>query len=117
MFGLLNDNYEIIVYELKGKLKEYFDNKIGTFILSNQRNIPYPEFSLEFKLYNFYNIILNYDRGRFGCAILYCESKGVGLPNSQQWYDKDDLDISVRELDEEIRLRIPDKYLKHYGWL
>lgn len=117
MFGLRNNDYEIIVYELEEKLKEYFENKIGTFTLSNHRNIPYPEFSLEFELYNFYNIILNYDRGRFGCAILYSESRGAGLPNSQQWYDKADLDIFVRELDEEIRLGIPDKYLKHYGWL
>jgi hypothetical protein len=42
---------------------------------------------------------------------------GISLRNSQNWYDKADLNIFVKELDEEVRLRIPDKYLKMNGWL
>ena len=60
-------------------------------------------------------IQLNYEKGSFGCCIVTGEM-GVGLDNSQQWWDKADFDIFFKELKEEIELRIPDKYLIAKGW-
>ncbi len=109
------DDYKVIVYELEIKLKEYFGKRIRNIAIWGQRNEPLVEFHMEFTLYNFYNIILNYERGRFGCAIIFSEKYGISLPNSQKWYEKADLSIFVKEMDEQIRLRIPDKYLEQYG--
>ena len=111
-----NKDYKIIVNEIEEIMKNYFQEKIGSFALSRQRNEPYVEFSLEFNIYNFYHIFLNYDRGCFGCAISY-GGKGIPLKNSQKWYEEADLNIFVAELDKEIRLRIPNKFLEYYGWL
>jgi hypothetical protein len=40
----------------------------------------------------------------------------VPLENSQNWYDEADMEIFLKELKEQIELRIPDKFLKFYGW-
>lgn len=117
MFGLQYDNYEVIEYELQTLLSNYFGDRIGSFTISGQRNKPFVALHMEFTVYNFYNIILNYERGSFGCAIRGGNNIGIALPNSQKWYEQADLDVFVKELDKEIRLRIPDKYLEHYGWL
>lgn len=58
---------------------------------------------MEFTLYNYFYIVLNYDRGRFGCGILNGEYL-LGIKNSQKWYDEADLTIFCKELDEQIRL-------------
>jgi hypothetical protein len=66
-------------------------------------------------MYNYYNVILNYDRARFGCAIDNGNA-GISLENSQKWYDKADMDIFLMELQQQIELRIPDKFLTSNGW-
>ncbi|MBM7542023.1 hypothetical protein [Amphibacillus cookii] len=40
----------------------------------------------------------------------------IELKNSQEWYDKADMDVFCQELQEQLELRIPDKFLGHYGW-
>lgn len=73
-------------------------------------------FSVEFVAYDYFQIKLNYDKGRFGCCIVYGE-KTIELKNSQKWWDEADFDVFFRELKEELELRIPDKFLKTRGWL
>ncbi len=88
--GLQNKGFELIANELMGIMKGYFRRKIGAFVISDQTDVPYTEFSLVFKIYNYFVIRLNYDRGRFGCAIV-TGGMGLRLENSQQWYDHADL--------------------------
>ncbi|MFL0251967.1 hypothetical protein ACJDT4_16225 [Clostridium neuense] len=38
------------------------------------------------------------------------------LKNSQKWYEKADFDIFCKELQQQLELRIPDKFLEAYGW-
>lgn len=106
---------EIIIEDFRKHLRGYFGDRISSISIYGQRNEPFIQFHMEFTLYNFYNIILNYERGRFGCAIIFSEKNGISLPNSQKWYDKADLYIFAKELDMQIRLRIPDKYLEQFG--
>ncbi|MGD7043212.1 hypothetical protein [Jeotgalibacillus proteolyticus] len=115
MFGLQNKDYETIKKELKKALKDHFNDRIGSFSIFGQTDTPYTMFSMQFIMYNYFNVILNYDRGSFGCPIVNGDV-GIGLPNSQEWYDKADLDIFCEELKEQIELRIPDKFLEHNGW-
>ena len=43
--------------------------------------------------------------------------KLIALNNSQEWWDEADFDVFFMELQKELELRIPDKYLQTRGWL
>jgi hypothetical protein len=115
MFGLQNKGFEIIKGEIKNALKGHFQDKIGSFSVFGQTDTPYTMFSMQFTLYNYFNIILNYNRGAFGCSIINGDV-GISLENSQEWYDKADFDVFLKELEQQIELRIPDKFLEFNGW-
>ncbi|MEC5425164.1 hypothetical protein QGM71_16885 [Virgibacillus sp. C22-A2] len=110
-----NRGYEVIKDEIKNELKGYFKDKIGSFSIYEQTDTPYTMFSMQFTMYNYFNIVLNYDRGAFGCAIINGEV-GISLKSSQKWYDKADMTIFLKELEQQIELRIPDKFLEFHGW-
>lgn len=101
--------------EIINELSMYFEDKVDGYTIFNQIDKPHTEFSIAFSLYNFFNIILNYDRGRFGCNINFGDN-GIEIENSQKWYDQSDMKMFCKELDEQIRLRIPDKFLIYNGW-
>ncbi|WP_261983723.1 hypothetical protein [Listeria booriae] len=116
MFGLqVNKGYAEIKSEIKQALKEHFDDRIGSFSVFGQTDTPYSMFSMQFKMYDYFFVILNYDRGAFGCAIVNGEL-GIGLPNSQEWYDEADMITFCKELQKQLELRIPDKFLEYKGW-
>jgi|SRR5690625_148592 len=110
----LNEAEQLARNITKG-LREYFGNKVDNFSIFNVMDKPHIEFTIEFEAYNFFILYLNYDRGRFGCAIKYGNS-GISLENSQKWYDKADMNIFFQELEQQLVLRIPDKFLEYYGW-
>jgi|SRR5690625_1140465 len=116
MIGLQHNSYQEITTYLKRKLIDHFQNKIGTtFSIFNQTDEPYTMFNMQFTMYNYFNILLNYDRGAFGCVIIN-GNYGIGIDSSQKWYDTADIDIFLQELQQQIELRIPDKFLEYYGW-
>ncbi|SDZ50599.1 hypothetical protein SAMN05421736_11532 [Evansella caseinilytica] len=110
-----NKNSETISDEIIDKLSEYYQKGIDDFAVLRATDSPYTMFQIEFVMYKYFNIVLNYDRGRFGCSILN-GNKYLPLENSQKWYDKADMNVFLKELDEQIKLRIPDKFLEFYGW-
>lgn len=77
---------------------------------------PYTMFYISFKAYDYFIIVLNYDRGSFGCSIEAGSTSGIGLTNSQNWYHKADMNIFLKELQQQIELRIPDNFLEFNGW-
>jgi len=115
MFGLPNKTGKLISREIMKKLDEYFREKVGGFVISVETDTPYITFKIEFVMYKYFNVVLNYDRGSFGCSIIN-GSKFVQLDNSQKWYDEADINLFFKELEQQIELRIPDKFLKYHGW-
>ena len=102
--------------KLCNMLKERFGDKvsrIGTLKVIDDPN--WREFSIEFEAYNYFPIRLNYDRGSFGCCIDMGEI-GIRLESSQKWWDTADFDVFFDDLERELELRIPDKFLKAKGW-
>ena len=99
-------------------LKNYFGDRVDSFRIENVMNEPARSrcFWIKFKAYDYFPIILTYDVGSFGCTILIGKH-GATLRNSQQWWEKANLDVFLKELKEEIELRIPEKFLKAKGWL
>lgn len=115
MFGLQNNSSEMLIEEITEKLDMYFNDKISSYTILEYTDTPYKMFRIRFSIYNYFNIMLNYDRGRFGCSIIQGEV-GISLENSQKWYDKADMNIFLEELEQQIELRIPNKFLEYYGW-
>ena len=97
-------------------IMERFGERVDDFVILDVIEDPnWRAFSVKFKAYNYFPIRLNYDRGRFGCCISFGEY-GIGLDNSQEWWDTADFDIFFDDLERELELRIPDKFLKAKGW-
>ncbi|MFX3617451.1 MAG: hypothetical protein ACE3JK_07975 [Sporolactobacillus sp.] len=95
--------------------RSYFGNKAQEFSLFSANDEPYKMFSLKFRAYNFYVVILNYDRGHFGCCISF-GSDAITLDNAIEWEDNADLHDFWISIDEQLRLRIPDKFLEANNW-
>src|SRR5699024_3082024 len=115
MLGVQSKGYHVIKSEIKKALKSHFGNRIGRFTTFEQTDHPYTMFSIQFQIYKYFNVILNYDRGAFGCAIVTGDV-GNRLDSSQKWYDKADMNVFLRELQQQLELRIPDKFLEYNGW-
>ena len=96
--------------------KEILGEKIYNITLFNVTDEPYKMFSIKCIVYNYFVIVFNYDRGHFGCNIV-CGNDAIALSNGMEWDDGCDFSIFWKDIDEQIRLRIPDKYLQAHGWL
>lgn len=102
--------------KLCNMLQSRFGDRVEGFVILRVIDDPnWREFSIEFEAYKYFPIRLNYDRGRFGCSIDYGEY-GISLESSQKWWDTADFDIFFDDLERELELRIPDKFLKARGW-
>lgn len=110
-----NNNAKEMAKDFLKNLRKYFDNKVEGFLIYSITDEPYKMFSIKFTAYKYFIIIFNYDRGRFGCSISYGED-GIALTSSQEWYDTADMNIFFKEIQEQIELRIPDKFLEFNGW-
>ena len=72
-------------------------------------------FIVEFKAYEFYWVGIDYENGRVTPYIV----EGmhiIKLKNITNWWEEITLDLWIDELSKELKLRIPDKYLKNKGW-
>ncbi|WP_240628620.1 hypothetical protein [Bacillus salacetis] len=97
------------------ELKKRFHEKVENFVISNSTDIPYTMTSIVFKMYNYFHVRFNYDRGSFGCSIVNGEY-GISIDSSETWFDQADFDKFFSDLQKQIELRIPNKFLEHHGW-
>ena len=112
----LNDTHQMAI-RFSTIAREKMGDKVDNFCIFNvDDDVNHRAFSIDFEAYNYFAIRLNYDQGRFGCNIISGE-RMIGLNNSQKWWDKANFDIFFVELQKELELRIPDKYLRAHGWL
>ena len=112
----LNDTHQMAI-RFSTIAREKMGDKVDNFCIFNVNDdVNHREFSIDFEAYNYFAIRLNYDQGRFGCNIISGE-RMIALNNSQGWWDEADFDVFFKELQKELELRIPDKYLQAHGWL
>lgn len=98
-------------------LRDKFGEKVTDFVIYNSYDGERGTiFSIRFEAYKYFILIMNYDRGRFGCSISY-GTEGILLESSQKWYDTANFENYFKDLKEQIELRIPDKFLKANGWI
>ena len=115
VFGVKNKSVQQIYKDIITVLRDYFNDRIEGYSIYDITDDPYQMFTISFILYNYYNLAFKYERGKIGFVILD-NHDGISLKNSQTWLDKADLNVLCKELDEMVRLRIPDKYLAYYNW-
>lgn len=96
--------------------KQMFGERINNITLFNVTDEPYKMFSIKCTVYNYFVLVFNYDRGHFGCNIAY-GNDAIALSNGIEWDNGSDFAMFWKKIDEQIRLRIPDKYLQAHGWL
>ena len=112
----LNDTHQMAI-RFSTIAREKMGDKVDNFCIFNVNDdVNHREFSIDFEAYNYFAIRLNYDQGRFGCNIISGE-RMIALNNSQGWWDEADFDVFLIELQKELELRIPAKYLQAHGWL
>src|SRR5699024_12134232 len=93
LFRLQNNRDDLIQNEIIKSLDEFFKDRITSgYTVLEEKDIPYTMFSMQFQMYNYFNVIFNYDRVAFVCAIV-TDDMGIGLDSSQKWYDKSDMNI------------------------
>ncbi len=95
----------------------FFNDKVKDFVIKNLfEDSNHKSFSIEFNAYEYFPMIFNYDMGRMGYNICY-GNRMIELENSQKWWDEADIKVLFSEMQEELELRIPDKFLQAHGWL
>lgn len=95
----------------------YFSNRFKNYCISDLFDNEYNKsFSIHLIAYDYFPIVFTYDRGRIGCSLRF-DKMTIALKNSQEWLDEADLNIFFKELEDELELRIPDKFLQVRGWL
>src|SRR5699024_6675153 len=114
-FGMQLNNADKMAINISEKFSDYFNEKIENISISKTTDTPYTMFTIQFTLYNYFNIIFNYNRDAFGCSIVQGDV-GIKLKNSQKWYDKADMNVFLQELQQQLERRIPDKFLEYNGW-
>ncbi|QOV28875.1 hypothetical protein INT50_09340 [Vibrio diabolicus] len=95
------------------QISDYWGNAADDFCTSESTNIPFQRFVLEFSLYRYSVIRITFERN----SLFFSEvSKGISFSILSRKVSYQDLFDTFAEIDEEVRLRIPDKYLVAKGW-
>lgn len=105
-----------IAREIINSAKAVLDEKMSNIRLYNVTEEPYKMFSLKCVVYEYFVLVFNYDRGHFGCSIS-CGDDAIPLPNDIEWNDQCDFMLLWENIDKQVSLRIPDKFLIAKGWL
>lgn len=115
----MEKNELIIMAEyLISKIKLFFGDKVDEFQVSDVYSIPgHESFNVYFTAYNFYYIRVSYDIGILGCCIINGNNAAMEIESSQKRWKTVNYDVFLQEMQEELELRIPDKFLKKKGWL
>ncbi len=90
------------------QISDYWGSAADDFCTSESTNIPFQRFVLEFSLYRYSVVRVNFERN----SLFFSEvSKGISFSLLSRKVSYPDLIDTLAEIDEEVRLRIPDKYL------
>lgn len=97
-------------------LEEHFGNKINNYVIENLVEVvSHHQFSVKFKAYNYFNVSFDYENGLCGFSI-GSDKNFIRINLSTEWWNKIDMSKYLQELQDELELRIPDKYLIAKGW-
>ena len=95
------------------KMEDYFGASAREYIVKESTDIPFLQLTLEMTLYNYIVIRVAIERSTMFFSI---NQSGYQLPIMHCPLSVASLSNIIQQLDQEIRLRIPDKYLDAKGF-
>ncbi len=108
-----NKNVDNLSDALVDKLISYWDEKISDIEILEATDVPFRMLTIEFSLYNYIRLRLNIEHDTVGFS-------AYGFGGIYSICDRTDLfdkDIDLEILDDSVKLRIPDKFLRAHGWI
>lgn len=112
-----NDGAKNMAKTLVGVIRDKMGDGASDFYIDNiNEDANDKTFTLEFVAYNYMWIGIGYSRGSVLASVVE-DNRQLIIDGFDGWWEKLDLDEWIPKLAEEIKLRIPDKYLKAKGWL
>ena len=112
---MLNKNAEAMADEVVDSLQKIMGKATKAFRTRDLRDDGGKTFTVEFLAYDYYWMGINCEAGIVIPYIIMGDHI-IKLKELEGWWEKMTLDSWVGDLDNEIRLRIPDKYLMEKGW-
>lgn len=111
-----NDKAGIMADQLIDSLAECMKKGAKDFQTRNiNEDVNNKTFVVEFVAYNYYWVGIEYEKGRITPYIIE-GNRIIRLKELMNWWEELDLSKWIYQVDFEIRLRIPDKYLEAKGW-
>ncbi len=108
--------------ELSEIIEKFFGKKVRNVTPCVAENSGFPWFKVTFVMYRSYKIAYEYERGYFSIYLDQGCSSGLVLNFSKENRQKIDsknsdkkaIEHNLKILDEELRLRLPDKFLAQF---
>jgi hypothetical protein len=91
------------------EFSKFWRENAADFVISNSTNEPHKMFDLEFTLYNFCIVRITLEHNSVWVGDV---SKGVFLKLLPKSISSNDVVKHLPQIDREVKLRIPDKYLE-----
>ncbi len=112
-----NDELNDVINSVFKAIQNQFGNRIKDIEIVNVVDVPsYWAFNINFIAYNYFFVVFTYDLGSIGFSLILNQKHPVSLLNSSDWYSNIDFDKYFQMVQDNLESRIPDKYLKAYGW-
>lgn len=109
-FGMLSDQCEKML--IRG-VKSHFGQSASAIMVSETTDNPYLQLKVELSLYNFVQLRIFVEKRTIFYSI---NQSGVQFPLFKIELNQKLFIDSLPDLEKEVRLRIPDKYLKAKGY-
>ena len=108
--------YEIRM-DIGRKIKRIFGDKIRSIEFYDVvEEVGHWSFKIGFFAYDYFYLVFNYELDIIGFSIEIGNGRLLRVNNTHNCYSNTDMDTYIKEITEEIELRIPDKYLESRGW-
>lgn len=95
------------------KINLHFKNAVGGFIVKESTDSPHLMVTVEMILFNYQIVRVMVERGKIYCSVI---QYGYQMKFCEMDLSDENINKLPFILDREVRLRIPDKYLKQKGW-
>ncbi|HLR78442.1 MAG TPA: hypothetical protein VK062_05255 [Burkholderiaceae bacterium] len=110
---IAKENVDATIEKIIKKVDYFFGDRVNISEYDPEYDYPRVSFRISVNLYNYLDSFLIYNFGKISFYICGPNSsnKIFKVPYSEETFDE-----LVRRMDDEARLRIPDKYLIEKGW-
>jgi len=95
------------------KLDEHFKDAVKDYVVKESTDNPFLQLTIEMTLYNYFVVRVAIEKNTMFFSIV---QSGFQLQLLKVPLSDSELRVAPAALDQEVRLRIPDKYLQAKGW-